>query len=63
MANKPGAQPEILYCPICKADLLNIPRDQMKYKGYVRKDGTISQATHTYQCKECGNKFEINQDR
>jgi uncharacterized protein with PIN domain len=63
MANRTGPQPEVLFCPTCKGELLNIPRVQMKSKGYVRKDGTVSQFTHTYKCKECGNTFEINQDR
>jgi uncharacterized protein with PIN domain len=63
MANKPGLQPDIKYCPICKEELKNIPRDEMKSKGYIRKDGTVSQYTHTYVCLKCHNKFEINQDR
>ena len=63
MANKSGSQPEIIYFPICKGNLMNIPRDKMKSNGYIRKDGTVSQYTHTYQCKECGNTFEINRDR
>jgi len=63
MANKPGVQPEIMYCPICKGNLSNVPREKMKSKGYTKKDGTVSQFTHTYQCDECGNIFEINQDR
>ncbi len=63
MANKTGPQPDIKYCPICKGDLLNIPRDKMKSKGYVRKDGTVSEHTHTYDCLKCNSRFEINQDR
>jgi uncharacterized protein with PIN domain len=63
MANLPGEQPDIQYCPKCKGSLVNIPREKMKSKGYVRKDGTVSQYTHTYRCKECGTTFEINQDR
>jgi len=63
MANKTGPQPDIKYCPICKGALLNIPRDNMKSKGYVRKDGTISEHTHTYECSECSRRFEINLDR
>lgn len=63
MANKPSLQPDIKYCPICKEELRNVLRSEMKSKGYVRKDGTVSEHTYTYQCKKCGNKFEINQDR
>lgn len=63
MANKPGLQPEIKYCPVCKADLENVPRSEMKSAGYVRKNGTVSEHTHTYQCLNCNNRFEINQDR
>jgi hypothetical protein len=36
MANVPGPQPDIKYCPVCKSDLVNIPRHRMKSKGYVR---------------------------
>lgn len=63
MANKTGAQPDIKYCPVCKNELYNVPRDKMRSKGYVRKDGTVSKYTHTYQCFKCNNRFEINQDR
>lgn len=63
MANIPGPQPDVKYCPKCKSDLVNVPRDQMTSRGYVRKDGTVSPHTHTYVCKSCGNKWEINQQR
>lgn len=63
MANLPGPQPDINYCPICKSNLKNVPREEMKSRGYVRKDGTVSADTHTYDCKSCGNRFEINQAR
>ena len=63
MANKPGMQPDIKFCPKCKGELSNIPRSEMKSQGYVRKDGTVSEHTHTYECCECGTRFEINQDR
>lgn len=63
MANKTGPQLDIKYCPICKEELKNIQREKMKSKGYIRKDGTVSQHTHTYECLKCRNKFEINQDR
>jgi uncharacterized protein with PIN domain len=63
MANKPGRQPDINACPVCKASLRNIPRSEMKSKGYVRRDGAVSEHTHTYDCVSCHNRFEINQDR
>lgn len=63
MANLSGPQPDIRFCPVCKADARNVPRNQMKSKGYVRKDGTASEYTHTYECTKCKNRFEINQDR
>jgi uncharacterized protein with PIN domain len=62
MANIPGPQPDIKYCPVCKNLLKNVPRDQMKYN-YTKVDGTVSPYTHTYVCRECGNRFEINQQR
>jgi len=63
MANLPGPQPDIKFCPVCKSNLKNVPRSKMKSKGYVRKDGTVSEDTHTYECNCCKNRFEINQDR
>jgi hypothetical protein len=63
MANIPGLQPDIKYCPKCRADLRNVPRNKMKSRGYARKDGTVSEETHTYDCTKCGTRFEINQDR
>ena len=65
MANKSGPQPDVMYCPACKADVRNVPRHQMVSQGYVRKDGTVSPHTHTYQCvaSNCRKRFEINQDR
>ena len=65
MANKPGPQPDVKFCPACKSKLENVPREKMVSKGYVRRNGTVSPHTHTYICKspECGKKFEINQDR
>lgn len=62
MANKPGPQPDIQFCPVCKGDLRNIPRSEMK-TSIKRKDGTIPVHTHTYQCLICTTRFEINQDR
>lgn len=63
MANKSGPQPDIKFCPVCKGDLKNVPRDKMKSRGYIRKDGTVSEHTHTYHCLICKNSFEINQER
>ncbi len=63
MANRTGEQPDIKFCPICKGSLENVPRSKMKSPGYVRKDGTVAEHTHTYDCKVCRNRFEINQDR
>jgi uncharacterized protein with PIN domain len=63
MANLPGPQPYIKFCPICKSNLINVPRSKMKSRGYVRKNGTVSEHTHTYECTNCKNRFEINQDR
>jgi hypothetical protein len=63
MANIPGPQPDIQYCPVCKSALVNIPRDKMISRGYKRKDGTVSDYTHSYFCNNCKNRFEINQQR
>jgi len=63
MANKPGSQPDVKYCPACKGSLRNVPRNEMKSRGYQRKDGAASPHTHTYHCLECDTRFEINQDR
>jgi len=63
MPNVPGPQPDIQYCPICKEDLRNVPRAEMRSSGHVRADGTVSPDTHTYKCTSCGVRFEINQDR
>ena len=48
MANKTGHQPDIKYCSIRKEDFKDVSKDKMKSKGYIRKDGTVSQHTHTY---------------
>jgi len=63
MANLPGPQPDVQYCPTCKAAVRNVPRPEMRSRGYVRKDGTVSEHTHTYECLSCKRRFEINQDR
>ena len=63
MANKPGPQPDVKFCPVCKSELRNIPRSEMKSRGYIKKDGKVSEYTHTYECLDCKQRFEINQDR
>lgn len=63
MANLSGLQADIKFCPACKGELENVPRSNMKSRAHVRKDGTVADHTHTYECKECRNRFEINQDR
>lgn len=63
MANLTGDQPDVIFCPSCKGDLQNIPRSAMRSRGYTRADGTIAQDTHTYECRACQRRFEINQAR
>jgi uncharacterized protein with PIN domain len=63
MANIPGPQPDIQHCPVCKAKLMNVPREEMVSRGRKRWDGTVSEYTHTYHCGKCNNQFEINQRR
>jgi uncharacterized protein with PIN domain len=62
MANKSGPQADIKHCPICKADLKNVPRGEMKSR-VVGRDGSVPKYTHTYDCKGCSTRFEINQHR
>jgi uncharacterized protein with PIN domain len=65
MANIPGPQPDVNFCPACQADLRNIPRKEMKSSGCKRKNGTSAPDTHTYQCTNSTRqrRFEINQNR
>lgn len=63
MANRRGPQPDIKFCPVCKSDLKNVPRDKMLSPGHRGADGTVSEHTHTYECEACKNRFEINQRR
>jgi uncharacterized protein with PIN domain len=58
MANVPGPQPQIRYCPICRGELRNVPPQEMRSRAR-------SEHTHTYECTatECHVRFEINQDR
>lgn len=62
MANVSGLQKAVKYCPACKSDLYNVPRDKMKTR-VINRGGTVPQYTHTYVCTQCHEKFEINQDR
>jgi uncharacterized protein with PIN domain len=48
MANLPDSLPEVKFCTICKAELRNVPRSEMKSRANKRKDGTIASDTHTY---------------
>ena len=62
MANISGPQEDVKYCPACKGDLENAPRSKMKTR-VINNDGTVPPHTHTYECLQCGIKFEINQHR
>jgi uncharacterized protein with PIN domain len=62
MANISGPQNDVKYCPACKADLSNVPRDKMKTR-VTNRGGDVPRFTHTYICSRCKKKFEINQDR
>lgn len=65
MANRRGLQPDFKYCPACKSKLRNVPRGEMRSRGYKRANGVVARHTHTYECKSkgCENRFEINQAR
>ncbi len=63
MANLTGPQPQVLYCPTCKHDLRNVPREEMRSRPRRRADGTFPTHTHTYECQTCHRRFEINQER
>jgi uncharacterized protein with PIN domain len=63
MANVPGPQPDVKFCPRCAKPLRNVPRSEMKTRAYRRRDGSVAPDTHTYECLECKTRFEINQDR
>jgi uncharacterized protein with PIN domain len=63
MANIPGPQPQVQHCPVCTGQLRNLRRDELPSRGYRRVDGTISEDTHSYLCTDCGERFEINQQR
>lgn len=63
MVNLTGPQPDIKFCPVCRGCLRNIPRNEMRSGGYVRRDGTVAEHTHTYECNSCHTRFEINQER
>jgi len=63
MANLSGPQPDVKFCPKCKGNLENVPREKMISRGYRRKDGSVAEHTHTYECMGCATRFEINQSR
>jgi hypothetical protein len=63
MANISGPQPDVRFCPACRGNLRNVPREDMRSRAYVRRDGTVAEDTHTYECDACHIRFEINQDR
>lgn len=57
MANVPGPQPDVARCPHCTGNLRNVPRSEMKSRGYVRSDGSVAEDTHTYECTECHRRL------
>jgi len=62
MANVRGRQPDVRFCPACRADLRNVPRSEMPPRRHP--DGRlVTEPTHTYECTACRRRFEINQDR
>ena len=63
MANLLGPQPDVQFCPTCRSPLRNVPRHEMRSHAYRRRDGTVSPDTHTYECRGCNRRFEINQDQ
>jgi uncharacterized protein with PIN domain len=63
VANLPGPQPDVQYCPACRSNVRNVPRMEMRSRSYVRRDGTVAEDTHTYECTSCNRRFEINQAR
>lgn len=65
MANVAGPQPDVQYCPKCGQPLRNVPRSEMRSRGYRRRDGTISPFTLKYECLSplCGERFDIRQER
>jgi len=63
MANLPGPQPDVQFCPACGDSLQNVPREEMRSKGYIRRDGSVANDTHTYECTSCTKRFEINQEQ
>lgn len=66
MANISGDQPDLDngHCPRaqCNGQLRNVPRHEMRSRGYIPPGQTeAAPETHTYECKTCGTRFEINQ--
>lgn len=60
--NEKAIQSDIKFCPVCRSNFRNGPRLEMKSPGYIRKDGSVSEHKHTYECEKCNVRFEINQD-
>lgn len=54
-------QLDVQFCPKCGQPLRNLPRSEMKSRGYVRRDGTVAPFTRTYECLSalCGERFQI----
>ena len=47
MANIPGLQPDIKFCAICKGELYNVSRKEMKSREARKSE---QEFTHTYEC-------------
>ena len=60
MPSKP--RPKIKFCPSCKGDLINVPKDEMKSSRDTETDRTASLNIHIYACHICDLRFEVNQD-
>ena len=46
MANGPGPKQDIKFCPVCKASLRNVPRSEMKSRGYKKRRHGIEAHAH-----------------
>jgi hypothetical protein len=63
MTKTPNPEIDIKYCPFCRESIYNVPRHAMKSRGYIRKDGSISEFTNTYDCMTCKRRFDIKPRR